>query len=229
MEKRLDSSSSLLLAPASGSEEADGPSPDTLVKQVFDRLIAALSLLALSPLLLMLALCIRIKDPGPVLFAHRRIGKGGKPFYCLKFRTMTVNADPILARHLEQHPDAAQEWRETQKLRNDPRVTPLGAMLRRTSLDELPQLINILKGDMSLVGPRPIVLDEVSHYGSAIRDYMAVRPGLTGLWQVSGRSDVGYRERVMLDQQYVRQRNFWIDIGIMLRTVSVVLRQQGSY
>lgn len=229
MEKRLNSSSSLLIAPATGAEDAEGPSPDTFVKQVFDRLIAAASLLALSPLLIMLAVFIRVKDPGPVLFAHRRIGKGGKAFYCLKFRTMTVNADPILARHLAEHPEAAQEWRETQKLRNDPRVTPLGAMLRRTSLDELPQLINILKGEMSLVGPRPIVMDEVSHYGSAIRDYMAVRPGLTGLWQVSGRSDVGYRERVMLDQQYVRQRNFWVDLGIILRTVSVVLRRQGSY
>lgn len=229
MEKRLDPSPSLLIASASRHGGNDGPSPDTLTKLAFDRISAGLVLVMLLPLLLIIAVCIRLRDPGPVLFSHRRIGKDGQPFGCLKFRTMVVGAEQILARHLAENPEAAREWRETQKLRDDPRVTPLGATLRRTSLDELPQLLNILKGEMSLVGPRPIVMEEVSHYGTAIRDYMSVRPGLTGLWQISGRSDVGYTDRVKLDQQYVRQRSFRGDLAIMLRTVVVVARRQGSY
>ena len=229
MEKRLDPTPAFLSTEAARHEYNEEPSLNTMPKLVFDWVCAGVILVALCPVLLMIAACIWARDPGPILFAHRRIGKGGRPFSCLKFRTMVVDAQPILVRHLAENPDAAQEWSETQKLRDDPRVTQLGATLRRTSLDELPQLINILKGEMSLVGPRPIVMDEVAHYGTVIRDYISVRPGLTGLWQVSGRSDTGYRDRVSLDQKYVRQRTFWGDLGILVRTVKVVLRGKGSY
>ena len=229
MNKRIDLPPSLLVEMATRRTVTVGHSPDSLTKQVFDRVSAGVFLIALGPVMLTIAAAIRARDPGPVLFSHTRIGKDGQPFGCLKFLTMVVNSDPILTRHLSENPRAAQEWRDTQKLRDDPRVTPIGAALRRTSLDELPQLLNILRGEMSLVGSRPIVMDEVNHYGAAINDYMSVRPGLTGLWQVSGRSDVGYRDRVRLDQQYVRQRSFRRDIGILLRTVAVVLRKQGSY
>jgi len=203
--------------------------PDSAMKMVFDRVSSGLGLVALAPFMLAIAAVIWVRDPGPILFAHQRIGKYGRSFRCLKFRTMKVDADAILAQHLAEDPEAKVEWEATQKLRDDPRVTPLGATLRRTSLDELPQLIHILRGEMSVVGPRPIVRNEVAHYGAAFRDYMSVRPGLTGLWQVSGRSDVGYRERVMLDQQYVRQRSFLGDLGIIFRTVGVVVQGKGSY
>lgn len=205
---------------------ADG---DDLAKMTFDRVVAALALLMLAPVLLAIAAWIALRDQGPVLFAHPRIGKNGRMFRCLKFRTMAVDADAILSRHLAESPAAAAEWRATQKLRDDPRVTRLGRFLRRTSLDELPQLFNILRGEMSLVGPRPIVEAEVHHYGAAIFDYMSVRPGLTGLWQVSGRSDVGYTERVRMDQRYVRDCTLRNDLRILWRTVGVVLRREGSY
>jgi exopolysaccharide production protein ExoY len=204
-------------------------SRDSVSKMAFDRISAGLVLVVISPTLMAVAACVWLRDPGPVLFRHRRIGKDGEPFDCLKFRTMAVDSDAILARHLEENPEAAKEWRETRKLRNDPRVTRLGAILRKTSLDELPQLINIVKGEMSVVGPRPIVQDEVQHYGNAIHDYCSVRPGLTGLWQVNGRSDTGYSERVKLDQTYVQKRTFLGDLGIIFRTVGVVLRGKGSY
>lgn len=229
MNKRIDLPPTLRVEMAVTRTRAGRQSPDAVTKQVFDRVSAGVFLVALSPVMLTIAASIWVHDPGPILFSHQRIGKNGQPFGCLKFRTMIVDAEPVLARHLSENPQAAQEWSESQKLRDDPRVTRFGAALRRMSLDELPQLLNILKGEMSLVGPRPIVMEEVSHYGAAIDDYMSVRPGLTGLWQVSGRSDVGYRDRVKLDQQYIRQRSFRRDIGILLRTVSVVLRKQGSY
>lgn len=200
-----------------------------LWKPVFDRTAALLGLILLAPLLVTVAALIYLRDPGPVLFAHTRIGKDGKPFDCYKFRTMAVNGDALLERHLADDPQAAQEWRETRKLRHDPRVSPLGQVLRKASIDELPQLINILRGDMSVVGPRPIVTDEVHHYGSVIHDYLSVRPGLTGLWQVSGRNDVGYGERVLLDREYARNHSFWGDVRIILRTVAVVIAQKGSY
>ncbi len=203
--------------------------PDPLSKTLLDRGAALLALVMLAPLFLMVAALIYLRDPGPVFFAHRRIGKGGRSFRCLKFRTMAMDGDAILERHLACNDTAASEWRETRKLKDDPRVTPLGDVLRRSSLDELPQLINILRGDMSIVGPRPIVEDEVRFYGAAMADYLSVRPGLTGLWQISGRNDVGYGQRVRLDQEYVRGQSFGGDLGIILRTVRVVLQQKGSY
>lgn len=200
-----------------------------VAKTMLDAIAAGLGLIVLGPAMLLIVAIIKVRDPGPVLFAHPRIGKNGRIFHRLKFRTMAVDAGAILARHLAKDPAAAKEWRDTRKLRDDPRVTRLGGLLRRTSLDELPQLINILRGEMSVVGPRPIVEDEVHHYGSAMLDYMSVRPGLTGLWQVNGRSNVGYTERVRLDQQYVRERTLWMDLTIIWRTVGVVLRREGSF
>lgn len=199
------------------------------VKLTLDRLAAVFGLLLLAPLFLMVAALVWISDPGPVLYGHVRMGRGGRSFRCLKFRTMVRDGDRVLAAHLTAHADAAREWAETRKLRDDPRVTPLGRMLRRTSLDELPQLFNVLRGDMSLVGPRPIVADEAHHYGAAIRAYLSVRPGLTGLWQVGGRSDTSYAERVRLDLTYVQRRSLTLDLVILLRTVAVVLRGRGSY
>jgi exopolysaccharide production protein ExoY len=202
---------------------------DSIAKIAFDRVAALLALIIVAPLMLGVILWIAWRDPGPILFAHPRIGKQGRMFYCLKFRTMAADTDAILARHLADNPDAADEWRQSRKLRDDPRITPLGATLRRTSLDELPQLLNILKGEMSFVGPRPIVPAESWHYGHAISDYLSVRPGLTGLWQVSGRSDTGYHDRVRLDQLYVSGRTFWRDLVILWKTVGVVLGRKGSY
>jgi len=216
--------------------EMERPAPDgpmrvwgDAVKIAFDRTAAAFGLLLLSPLLLMVAILVWLGDPGPVLYGHVRLGWGGRTFRCLKFRTMVRDGDRVLSAHLASNPEAAREWAETRKLRDDPRVTPLGRVLRRTSLDELPQLFNVLKGDMSLVGPRPIVAEEAHHYGPAIRAYLSVRPGLTGLWQVGGRSDTSYAERVRLDQAYVQRRSLTLDVIILLRTVAVVLGGRGSY
>lgn len=200
-----------------------------LAKAVFDRLAALAGLILLAPILLMVSGLIWIRDPGPVLFGHVRIGRGGAPFRCLKFRTMMCDGDQVLAAHLQANPQAAREWDETRKLKSDPRVTPLGQVLRRTSLDELPQLFNVLKGEMSLVGPRPIVAEEAAFYGAALEDYAAVRPGVTGLWQIGGRSDTSYAERVRLDQSYVRNRSFALDLKILAATVVVVLKGRGSY
>lgn len=198
-------------------------------KSAFDRICAILALVLLAPLLLIVAGVIHAHDRGPVCFAHPRIGRGGRTFLCLKFRTMIVDADKVLERHLALNPAAEAEWRATQKLKRDPRVTSLGDFLRKSSLDELPQLINIARGEMSFVGPRPIVDDEVRHYGSAIQDYLAVRPGLTGQWQISGRNDTGYDERVQLDQEYVRNISFTRDLTIILHTFRVVAQRRGSY
>lgn len=200
-----------------------------LPKVIFDRVAALAGLILLLPLMLVVAALIWRRDPGPVLYAHKRIGRHGRVFHCLKFRTMVLDSDTVLTRHLAENPGAAAEWAATRKLRVDPRVTGIGARLRKTSIDELPQLINVLRGDMSLVGPRPIVMDEARHYGEALAAYLAVRPGVTGLWQISGRSDTSYAERVALDRAYVRGRNMLTDLWILLRTVVVVAKGRGSY
>jgi undecaprenyl-phosphate galactose phosphotransferase len=166
---------------------------------------------------------------GPVLFRQTRLGRGGKPFTVYKFRTMVPDATRVLDELLARDPQARDEWARDAKLRNDPRVTSLGRFLRKTSLDELPQLWNILRGDMSLVGPRPIEPCEIEKYGRYARHYYAQRPGLTGLWQVSGRSNTSYERRVILDAYYSRNRSLWMDIGIALRTVRVVLAGSGAY
>jgi Undecaprenyl-phosphate galactose phosphotransferase WbaP len=198
-----------------------------VIKIAFDKAAALLLLLLLTPLLLVIASIVRT-DRGPALFAHRRIGANGRRFSCLKFRTMVKDADRVLRRVLETDPAARAEWEATQKLRMDPRVTSIGRFLRDTSLDELPQLINVLRGEMSLVGPRPIVEAEIVRYGRDIDHYYDARPGMTGLWQVSGRSDTSYQRRVQLDVWYVKNWSLWHDIAILLKTIPAVLSKDGA-
>ena len=197
-------------------------------KRTFDIVVALTMLLFALPAMFFIAVLMFSTDRGPILFSHERIGQNGKRFRCLKFRSMVVDSQEALRRHLELIPQARAEWDATQKLRDDPRVTPLGRFLRVTSLDELPQLINVIRGEMSLVGPRPIVQDEVVRYADQIEHYAAVRPGITGLWQVSGRSDVDYDQRVQLDTLYVREWSFIGDLVILVKTVKVVVMRTGS-
>ena len=196
-------------------------------KVAFDVTAAFLLLLALLPVLVIVTVLVSL-DGGPVLYAHMRVGAAGKMFPCFKFRSMVCDGDAVLRQLLENDPAAAAEWAETQKLRNDPRVTWIGHLLRKTSLDELPQLLNVLRLEMSLVGPRPIVLSEVQRYGDDIAYYYEARPGLTGLWQVSGRSDTGYAQRVRLDTWYVKNWSIWRDVAILFKTIPAVLKRRGA-
>ena len=214
----------MLLARSHGLEH----SLPCLLKRTFDIVASSVALVLLLPLLLLLALWIRL-DGGPALYAHTRLGRDKKPFGCLKFRSMVTNGDAVLARHLAEHPEARAEWDATQKLLDDPRVTSAGRFLRKTSLDELPQLINVLRGEMSLVGPRPIVNAEVAKYSDDIAHYYRVRPGVTGLWQVSGRSDVSYPQRVRMDGWYVRNWSLWHDIAILCKTFPALMNRSGAY
>lgn len=202
---------------------------DEVLTEAMNIVIALVALVFLAPVMLGVALAIFAQDGAPIVFAHRRIGRGGRYFHCLKFRSMAVDAEQRLAALLANDPVARAEWEKDHKLRNDPRVTRLGAFLRKTSLDELPQLFNVLRGEMSLVGPRPIVDAEVAKYGRRFKDYCAVKPGITGLWQVSGRNDVSYRARVAMDCVYARQRNVVMDGLIIAATVPAVLARRGSY
>ena len=199
-----------------------------VLKWAFDQTAALALVILLSPLLCALAIMIR-RDGGPALFRHRRIGAGGRMFDCIKFRTMVANADEVLRKTIKADAQAAAEWAATQKLRDDPRITRIGSFLRRSSLDELPQLLNVLHGEMSLVGPRPIVQAEVARYGSDVEYYYAAKPGLTGLWQVSGRSDMSYARRVRLDVWYVRNWTLWHDVAILLKTIPAVFLQRGAH
>jgi len=198
-----------------------------IIKTAFDQFVAMILLLLLAPLLALLSILVRM-DGGPALFRHRRIGAAGRNFACMKFRTMVMDSERVLQRVLSEDPLAAEEWAATQKLRNDPRVTRLGSFLRRSSLDELPQLFNVLRGEMSLVGPRPIVHAEIARYGEDIDYYYETKPGLTGLWQVSGRSDTSYARRVRLDVWYVRNWTLWHDIAILMKTIPAVFLQRGA-
>jgi exopolysaccharide production protein ExoY len=197
------------------------------LRRCADRLIAALLLVIFSPMMLACAAFIR-RDGGPATFAHYRVGSRGRVFRCFKFRTMCVDAERKLREVLDSDPALRDEWERTFKLVNDPRVTPVGRWLRRSSLDELPQLLNVLRGDMGLVGPRPITLVELRLYGPARWQYMSVLPGMTGLWQVSGRNRVSYERRVQLDDEYVRNRSIWLDCWILVKTVLVVLSRDGA-
>jgi len=197
-------------------------------KRAFDLVVASLLIILFGPLLLLIALAVRL-DGGPALFGHRRCGAAGTSFRCWKFRSMVVDAETVLARTLASDPEARAEWDRDFKLRNDPRVTRLGNFLRKSSLDELPQLFNVLKGEMSLVGPRPIVAAEVERYGAAMEEYRACKPGITGLWQVSGRNDVDYAERVELDRRYAWTWSLKGDVMILIRTLGVVARRSGAY
>ncbi|MHB8265682.1 MAG: undecaprenyl-phosphate galactose phosphotransferase WbaP [Acidithiobacillus ferrivorans] len=201
-----------------------------LMKRSVDIGCASILIVILAPFLLIIAWMIRRQGKGPVIFSHKRVGKGGKEFGCLKFRTMVIDADRHLADYFMLHPDAQEEYEHTFKLKNDPRVTPIGRFLRRTSLDELPQIFNVLKGEMSLVGPRPVTLFEIEeHYGKVADTYKRVLPGITGLWQTSGRSDTTYDQRLYFDSWYVKNWSLWYDIVILLRTVKVVFAKNGAY
>ena len=197
---------------------------DRLIKQTLDYLIAGLVLLVLSPVLLAIALAIRATSPGPILHHRRVVGQSGRRFAALKFRTMYVDGDAILARH----PDLAARLANEGKLDDDPRITPLGRQLRRWSLDEFPQLLNVLRGQMSLVGPRMISEAELEHFGQWRANRSTVKPGLTGLWQVSGRSNLGYEDRVRLDMHYIRSYSIWSDVEILARTIPAVLSGDGA-
>lgn len=195
---------------------------------LLNQAIALVLVMLISPVLLVVAWMIWRRDGAPIFFGHYRVGRDGKLFKCLKFRTMLRNSEQALADLLRDDPVARAEWDRDQKLTNDPRITPVGDFLRRTSLDELPQLFNVLRGEMSLVGPRPVTFGELARYGSARWHYLSVRPGITGLWQVSGRNNTTYEERVSLDRNYVEQRSLWLDASILFRTVAVVVTKDGA-
>ncbi|HEU4622998.1 MAG TPA: sugar transferase [Burkholderiaceae bacterium] len=198
------------------------------LENAIDRLCGLALLIALSPLMAYVAWRIWREDGAPVLFAHWRVGKQGRLFRCYKFRSMLRNSEEVLARLLTEDPQARAEWERDQKLRNDPRITRIGHFLRKTSLDELPQLLNVVKGEMSLVGPRPITLQELKRYGPAKPHYLAVKPGMTGLWQVSGRNNTTYDRRVELDRHYVESRCALLNAWILFKTVLVVVTRDGA-
>ena len=200
-----------------------------IAKRTLDIIGAGLGLVLLAPFFLVVALLVRA-DGGPAFFAHQRVGRGGRLFGCLKFRSMVIDSQARLEALLASDPAARTEWEATRKLKNDPRITPIGRFLRSTSLDELPQLINVLRGDMSLVGPRPVQEAEIDrYYGASAAHYMAVRPGITGLWQVSGRSETSYESRVALDVAYVSRPSLLADLSILLRTPVAVLSRRGAH
>jgi Undecaprenyl-phosphate galactose phosphotransferase WbaP len=201
---------------------------DKRSKRILDVCGAIFFGILFSPLIVGLIIIIRL-DGKPAVFRHRRLGRNGRVFCCLKFRTMVPNAESVLRGLLRAHPELRDEWTENHKLRNDPRITPIGRFLRATSLDELPQLWNVLIGDMSLVGPRPIVRAELLRYGRSGATYLSVRPGLTGLWQVMGRSDTTYRRRVAMDKYYVSHQKLLMDVYILILTAGVVFKRVGAY
>jgi exopolysaccharide production protein ExoY len=202
---------------------------NSVLKRVLDLLVTTVAVIFLSPLLVLIYALLKVFDPGPALFTQLRVGKDGQTFTVYKFRTMRVDAQARLDHLLANDASAAGEWARYQKLRNDPRVTLLGRFLRRSSLDELPQLLNILRGEMSVIGPRPVTSAEVHRYGVDYPYYVAVRPGVLGLWQVSGRNRLTYPERIALDVRYVRTWTIWADLAILLRAIPVVLLGKGAY
>lgn len=200
-----------------------------VTKRSFDVTAAALALIVFSPIILMIMALVKCSDGGSVFYGHRRVGHNGRYFQCLKFRTMVPNGDEVLKAHLAANPAAADEWRKTRKLQFDPRVTVVGSVLRKLSLDELPQLINILRGEMSVVGPRPVVDEELNLYDTHAVYYLRTRPGLTGLWQISGRNDVSYESRIAFDTHYVKNWSLVDDVMIIAKTIPAVCFSRGSY
>lgn len=196
--------------------------------RLMDISIAFAMLVLLSPVMLLTALSIAIFSPGPIFFKQWRVGQNGKKFRCFKFRSMRADAEAHLASLLAARPELREEWQNNQKLSLDPRITPIGAFLRRSSIDELPQLLNVLRGEMSVVGPRPIIEDEVRRYGRHITHYLRMRPGLTGIWQVSGRNDTSYRRRIAADMLYSRKKSVKFDLWILLMTIPAVLKAHGA-
>jgi len=202
---------------------------DDAVKRAVDLLLIAAAAVVLLPVLTLLAIAIRLDTPGPVFYLQQRCGRHGRRFPVYKFRTMVTDAEEVLRHFLDEHPELHEEWERTHKLKGDPRITRVGRWLRRASLDELPQVLNVLRGEMSLVGPRPITDEELRKYGRRRRQYEAVLPGLTGLWQVSGRNALTYPRRVRLDAWYARRRTLRLDLGLLLKTVPAVLSGRGAY
>lgn len=200
-------------------------------KRVFDVVFSLLVLILFSPVYLVLALLIAVSSPGPIFYVQQRIGKNYQPFGCIKFRTMVTNADEILQEIIATSPELRQEFADNFKLKNDPRITWIGRFLRMTSLDEFPQFWNVLMGDMSVVGPRPLVAEELFMYGRQIDKILTIPPGITGLWQVSGRNDIPYERRVQIDVYYVSFRNFWLDLWVVFKTIGVVVfpKNNGAY
>ena len=210
------------------TEVETAPAGTNLLKSV--DFLSALAILAiLSPAMLMLAAAIWLGDGGSPIFGHRRYGKSGRTFICYKFRSMALNADAKLAHMLATDPEARAEWQHDHKLRRDPRVTGLGRIIRKLSVDELPQLINVLRGEMSLVGPRPIVAAEVWRYGRHFVEYCSVRPGITGIWQISGRNDTGYRRRVAMDRIMTRRMSPRLYLRVLVGTARSLVTRQGAY
>lgn len=222
---------SLAELPKTKLDQAELPVASRLFryKRLVDIALGLAGLLLSLPLMLVIAFLVRLDSPGPALYRSKRVGRDGVTFRMWKFRTMVDCADEVLLQHLADNPAAREEWDLNQKLKNDPRITRIGRYLRKLSLDELPQFWNILMGDMSLVGPRPIVANEIHHYGDRLHWYTSIRPGLTGLWQVSGRNNLTCAVRVDLDEYYVRNWSVWLDLYILLRTGWVVLRGDGAY
>lgn len=225
----MKSASRSASSPFFSSIAAGAPPVGGISKRSFDILVALAALVLLSPIFVLIMALVKSSDGGRVFYGHRRIGYNGSTFRCLKFRTMAENGDTLLQRYLDENPQAQEEWRETRKLQDDPRVTVVGSVLRKLSLDELPQLINILRGEMSIVGPRPVVEDELELYEASAVYYLRSRPGLTGLWQVSGRNDVSYAARVAFDTHYVRNWSLTSDLVIVARTIPAVCLSRGSY
>lgn len=201
------------------------------IKRGFDILFSLFCLSIGAPIYLLIALFIFITSPGRIIYSHERIGRGGKPFRCYKFRSMYTDADQRLKDILATHSHLREEWGKNYKLKNDPRITPFGAFLRKTSLDELPQFWNVLKGDLSVVGPRPVVKDEiVSYYRVKAYKILSIRPGLTGIWQVSGRSNVlSYEMRIQMDEYYVDNHSFFLDLKLIAKTIPAMLFSKGAY
>lgn len=205
------------------------PTWDDAAKRLLDLTCVVAGLVFMAPLIVVVAILVKLQDGGPILFGQERLGRNGRVFRCYKFRTMVVDAQARLDALLATNPNARAEWALDHKLRKDPRITPIGSFLRKSSLDEIPQLFNILMGDMSVVGPRPIVIGEIARYGVRFNHYCRVKPGLTGLWQVSGRNNTTYRRRVAMDTLYAARRNILMDVMIILKTIPAVIMRKGSY
>ena len=200
------------------------------LKRTFDLLFSLFALLITFPLFMTIALLIRFQSPGPIIYAHKRIGRGGKTFKCFKFRSMYVDADVRLEALLKEDQALKEEWEKSRKLKNDPRITSIGRFLRKTSLDELPQFLNVLKGDLSVVGPRPVVKEEIQQYfKEKAPKILSVRPGITGLWQVSGRSNTSYAERIALDEHYIENHTIAYDLYLVLKTIPALVTRKGAY
>lgn len=199
-------------------------------KRLFDIAFSSCVLICGLPVFLAIIIAIRLTSKGPAIYKQERIGRKGVPFFCYKFRSMYADADSRLREILASDPSRDEEWHQLRKLKNDPRITPLGAFLRRTSLDEIPQFWNVLKGDLSIVGPRPVVAEEIHlYFGPKAHKILSVRPGLTGLWQVSGRNDIDYNQRIALDEQYIDRRTFWLDLKLIAKTIPCMCMRKGAY